>query len=199
MGLFGICWDALKWGFSTNFSHIGRWLLLTLLHIPVICFIPQGTLMKILKGEEPDIVLALKTLLNGFLLFLILFIYGIVPVLLIKMIPGIGWIIGIILAILFCLILIPAEINYARSGRFGKAFAFGEIFGMISNVGWGRYILAFIVMIIFAVLVGIVLGGISFLLTLIPVAGIVLASIFGLLTLIPLICWVFKYWNNVFA
>ncbi|HJJ28607.1 MAG TPA: DUF4013 domain-containing protein [Methanocorpusculum sp.] len=199
MGLFGNCWDALKWGFSTNFSHIGRWLLLTILSIiPIICWFAEGALLKILKGEEPDIAPAGKSFVTGFFLFLIALIYVIVPCL-IMMIPVIGWIIGIILTILVCLIMIPAEINFARSGKFSKAFAFGEIFGMISKLGWGKYILAIIVMIIFAILVSIVLSIIYFILGLIPVVGIILAIIIGILAFIPLLCWEFKYWNDVFA
>ena len=215
MGLFETAFDAVKWGLTTNFRHIGRWLLLTVLSIiPIANILSSGALLKVLTGEEPEIEPAGRTFLNGLLWLVISIIYMIIPVIiaavsLILLLNngasagaalGIaGIIISIILAVIISLIMIPAMIHFARTGKFAKGFAFGEIFGMISNVGRGRYILAFIVMIIFAVLVGIVLGGISFLLTLIPVAGIVLASIFGLLTLIPLICWVFKYWNNVFA
>jgi hypothetical protein len=199
MGLFGTCWNDLKWGFSTNFSHIGRWLILTILSIiPIICWIADGALLKILKGEEPEIAPAGKSFVTGFFLFLIALIYMIVPCL-IMLIPVVGWILGIILTILVCLIMIPAEINYARSGKFGKAFAFGEIFGMIGKLGWGKYILAIIVMIILGLIVGIILGLIGFILGLIPVVGLILTIIISILVFIPLICWELKYWNDVFA
>lgn len=191
MGLFGTAFDALKWGFSVNFKHIGRWLLLTLLSIiPIVFWISDGALMRVLKGEEPDLSPVGKNFVNGFFLFLIALIYAIIPCL-IMLIPVVGQIIGIILLILVCIIMIPAEINFARTGKFGAAFKFGEIFGMISKLGWGKYILAIIVMLIFGIIIGLILG----LITMIPIVGLIVV----ILVSIPLLCFELKYWNDVFA
>ena len=204
MGLFGTAFGAVKWGFGTNFSHIGRWLLLTIFScIPIVNFIADGALMKVLKGEEPDISPAGKSFVTGFFFFLIGLIYAIIPAIIILVLGLISSIaaaiVGIILVILLCLIAIPAEINFVRSGKFGKAFAFGEIFGMISKLGWGKYILAIIVMFIVGFIVSLVIGIIAYVLGLIPVAGWVLALIFEILMLVPLVCFELKYWNDVLA
>lgn len=191
MGLFGTAFNALKWGFSVNFKHIGRWLLLTLLSIiPIVFWISDGALMRVLKGEEPDLSPVGKNFVNGFFLFLIALIYAIIPCL-IMLIPVVGQIIGIILLILVCIIMIPAEINFARTGKFGAAFKFSEIFGMISKLGWGKYILAIIVMLIFVIIISLILG----LITMIPIVGLIVV----ILVSIPLLCFELKYWNDIFA
>ena len=113
MGLFGTAFGAVKWGFGTNFSHIGRWLLLTIFScIPIVNFIADGALMKVLKGEEPDIAPAGKSFVTGFFFFLIGLIYAIIPAIIILVLGLISTvaaaIVGIILVILLCLIAIPA-------------------------------------------------------------------------------------------
>ncbi|HJJ48663.1 MAG TPA: DUF4013 domain-containing protein [Methanocorpusculum sp.] len=214
MGLFGTAFEALKWGFGTNFKHIGRWLLLTILSIiPIINFFADGALLKVLKGEEPTIPPAGKSFVNGLLLFIIALIYMLIPIIIYFVIGGaamlpaitggdvgaaigasvgiIGLVLTVVVMILFALIMIPAEINFARSGKFGKAFAFSEIFAMIKKLGWGKYILAIIVMIIFAIVLGLILG----LIMMIPILGLIIY----ILAFIPLVCFELKYWNDVFA
>ena len=215
MGLFGTAIDSLKWGFSINFKKILRWLLLTvILIIPIVDFIGLGALLKIFKGEEPELSPVGKNFINGLLYFIIQLIYMAIPLIIFFILGGVsmlpmasgndagvavgagiataGVIIALIVTVLlFGLILVPATINFARTGKFGKAFAFGEIFGLIGKLGWGKYILAIIVCIIVSFVVGLVLGIIG----LIPVLGWIVL----ILATVPLYCFGYKYWNEVFA
>lgn len=81
-------------------------------------------------------------------------------------------IIGIILAIILGLIASIAIANMAlNNGEFGAAFRFGEILEQISMIGWGKYIVWYIVMIIVAMIGGVIAG----LLNIIPIIGTVIA------------------------
>jgi len=70
-----------------------------------------------------------------------------------------------------------AIVHMVKRESFGKAFAFGEILGIIREIGWGNYILWLIIMFVCAVIV----GGIGN----IPVIGwllsLIIAPIFGVL------------------
>ena len=207
MGLFETAFDAVKWGLTTNFRHIGRWLLLTVLSIiPIANLLSSGALLKVLTGEEPEIEPAGRTFLNGLLWLVISIIYMIIPVIiaavsLILLLNngasagaalGIaGIIISIILAVIISLIMIPAMIHFARTGKFAKGFAFGEIFAMIKNVGAGRYIVAILVWLIVSFIISFVLG----IICLIPILGWIVLF----LAFVPLMCFEYKYWNDVFA
>ena len=81
-------------------------------------------------------------------------------------------IIGIILAIALGLIASIAIANMAlNNGEFGAAFRFGEILEQISMIGWGKYIVWYIVMIIVAMIGGVIAG----LLNIIPFIGTIIA------------------------
>ena len=56
----------------------------------------------------------------------------------------IGVIVGIVLAVILGLFMIPVQVNFARKQSFGAAFAFGEIFGMIGKLGLAKFILSWI-------------------------------------------------------
>ncbi len=62
--------------------------------------------------------------------------------------------VGIILAIILLIMLGMGMAHMVKTGKFGKAFAFGEIFSIIGSVGWGRYLGWIILLIIISVLVG---------------------------------------------
>jgi hypothetical protein len=78
-----------------------------------------------------------------------------------------GMAISVIVLIITLLILIIAEVRFARTGRFGEAFNFGAILGHIGKIGWGGYLLALIVFVIAII----VLGGILVLFSMIPLIG----------------------------
>jgi hypothetical protein len=47
-----------------------------------------------------------------------------------------------------------------KTGKFGKAFAFGEILGIIPKIGWGKYLAWIILIVIIAAVVGAITGAI---------------------------------------
>jgi len=77
---------------------------------------------------------------------------------------------GIILAIIFLIILGVGMAHMIKTGKFGKAFAFSEIFGIIRGIGWGRYLGWIIVVIIIAAIIGGIAG-------IIPLVGWIVSAI----------------------
>lgn len=70
--------------------------------------------------------------------------------------------IGVVLAFFFLLILSIGMAHMIRTGKFGKAFAFGEIFGIIRGIGWAKYIGWAIIVFIIALLLGGIAGAIPY-------------------------------------
>lgn len=219
MGLFEDAFEAFKWGFIENSKNIGRWVVLTILSIiPIINFFSEGAMLKILKGEEHNLDPAGKSFLTGLLWFIISFIYLLIPliIVLVSCIPAIGGItalmadpsniaagfaaivpviiggfIALIVSILIWVIMTPAMILFVRTGSFGKAFNFKEIFALVKQIGWGQYIIALLVMIVFCVIISFVAGLVSW----IPIIGWLVL----LVAYVPLKCFTYKFWNGVFA
>jgi hypothetical protein len=65
-------------------------------------------------------------------------------------------------------------IRFARTGSMGEAFNFREIAATIGKIGWGRYILALVVLFVAMVVVEIVIT----VLGMIPVLGIIIQLVF---------------------
>ncbi len=86
--------------------------------------------------------------------------------------------------------MLPAEINFARKQSFGAAFKFGEIFGMIGKLGWGKYIFSIILIYIISLIFGFVVG----LVEAIPVLG----AIISFLAIPFAIFFELKYYANLF-
>jgi hypothetical protein len=70
----------------------------------------------------------------------------------------VGLFIALILFIIIALIAYIGIIRMARKDRFGEAFNFSGIFETIGKIGWGRYILALIVLAVVLMVFGIILG-----------------------------------------
>lgn len=70
--------------------------------------------------------------------------------------------VGAILAFLALIVLGAAIAHMIKKGKFGKAFAFGEILDVIRNIGWGKYLAWVILVAIIAVIVGALVGAIPF-------------------------------------
>ena len=70
--------------------------------------------------------------------------------------------VGMILAFLFLLMLGVGMAHMIKTGKFGKAFAFGEIFSIIRGIGWGKYIGWAILVVIIAIVLGAITGAIPF-------------------------------------
>lgn len=84
---------------------------------------------------------------------------------------GLTSLVGFILVLIFGLIAYMGIANMALYDEIGAAFRFSEIFDRISSIGWGKYILWYIVMII----IGIVGGFIAGIVNVIPLVGFVIA------------------------
>ena len=71
--------------------------------------------------------------------------------------------VGVILAFFFLLVLSIGMAHMVRTGKFGKAFAFGEIFGIIRGIGWAKYIGWAVVVFIIALVIGGIAGAVPYL------------------------------------
>ena len=80
--------------------------------------------------------------------------------------------IGVVVAFLMLIVLAAGIAHMIKSGKFGKAFAFGEIFGVLGKIGWGRYLAWVILVAIIAAIVGAVVGAI-------PYVGWLVSAIIG--------------------
>lgn len=189
------CGVAVK---NTIFS-IPRWIALTIFTcIPIINFIASGVFLKIYRKEEPAITEVGKCFIQGLLSTIITLIYSIIPTIIIIIILLCGMnaesmivvLADCLLTLLIGFITAPAIINFARKQSFGGAFRFGEIIGMIGKLGLGRYILAWITVIILCIPVLIVWVVFS----MIPVLGLGLI----LLTFPMMEFFAAKYFDNLF-
>ena len=59
----------------------------------------------------------------------------------------------LILGFLFAIVATMGIMHMLATGRFGKAFAFSEIFGLIGKVGWGNYIVWLLVIYVLGIIV----------------------------------------------
>ncbi len=84
---------------------------------------------------------------------------------------GITGIIGYILALIFGLFAYMALANMALYDEIEAAFRFSEILDKIKMIGWGKYILWYIVMWVIALIIGFITG----LLNVIPIVGTIIA------------------------
>jgi predicted RNA-binding Zn-ribbon protein involved in translation (DUF1610 family) len=92
------------------------------------------------------------------------------PAILIGGMGAVVLLVGIILAVLLLIILGVGLAHMIKTGKFGKAFAFGEILGIIRGIGWGKYF----GWVVITVIIGAILAGIS---SAIPVIGAIISAI----------------------
>ena len=167
--------------------------------------------MKIYRGEKPapEVTDWGTLFIDGIKLFIVGFIYYL-PVIILEVImfvimgaafvtgdpsammagAGLAGLIGlvmILLAIIIAVFLPIAVIRFARTNNFGEAFNFGAILETIGKIGWVSYIIA---MIIGAIVIGIPVGIIYFILMMIalaiPFIGF-LILIVAMLIILPLV------------
>ena len=93
--------------------------------------------------------------------------------------------IGIILMVLLLIILAVGIAHMIKTGKFGKAFAFGEILNIIRGIGWVKYIGWIVVVVIIAFVVSAVSGipHVGWLISVIlqPILGVFVFRSMGLL------------------
>ena len=166
-----------------------RWVLLIIISIiPIVNFIMNGYLIRVLRGIKPAPELEdyVQLFVDG-LLYTIIWIIWMVPAIIVGMLliggsiglamatdpvsnvaaiagMGIGFLITFIVAIIFGLFANIGVVRFARMEKFGEAFAFGEIMEKIGEIGWANYIISLIV-------IGIVVSIIYAVLMIIPFIG----------------------------
>lgn len=179
--------QSFEYAKGTLFGKWVDWLILIVLTIiPVVNFIGIGRYLKIFRGEDPSMDDIGKCFMDGLMVFIIAFVYMIIPAI-ILIIPIIGWIIGFILMIAVALLLIPAIYGFANNGSLGGAFAFKNHLETIKGIGWGEYIIAVIVFMLILFVLSIV--------NIIPVLG----TILWIIALPFALIMAFKYLANVLA
>jgi len=100
----------------------------------------------------------------------------------IALLTGSGlFLLGVLLAIVISVIANMGIANMAHTGKLGAAFRFGEILRIIGSIGWGRYIIWYIVLFVIAMLFSVVgmlvqfipiLGSLAYILVIAPYAFI---------------------------
>jgi hypothetical protein len=80
--------------------------------------------------------------------------------------------VGLLVAFVMLILLAAGIAHMIKTGKFGKAFAFGEILNVIGKIGWGKYIAWLILIVILAIIVGAIAGAI-------PYVGWIIAAIIG--------------------
>jgi hypothetical protein len=150
------------------FSDFGRLIILIVLDIiPIVNWIVVGYAARVLRespGTEapPKLERYGEMFVDGAKVFFASLIYMIIPLLVIfagvgsfiiggfpqsgtfqvlslATVPAVLVLVGVVLAFFFLIILGAGLVHMIKTGKFGKAFAFGEIFAIIRGVGWGKY------------------------------------------------------------
>jgi RNA polymerase subunit RPABC4/transcription elongation factor Spt4 len=175
-------------------------ILIVLSIIPIVEWIVLGYMARVLKespgnGTPPKLENYGQLFVDGAKIFFATLVYMLVPSILIIvggfgtfagltsfqgpmvapafLVGGTGLVlllVGIILAIVLSIILGMGLAHMIKTGKFGKAFAFGEIFGTIRNVGWLKY-LGWIIVTVIISLVLLAIAGV------IPIIGSIIAAI----------------------
>jgi len=175
-------------------------ILIVLSVIPIVEWIVLGYMAKVLKespgtGTPPKLENYSQLFVDGAKIFFATLIYMLIPIILIIVgavgtfagltsiqgsimtravfVGGTGLIIllvGVILAILLSIILGVGLAHMIKTGKFGNAFAFGEIFRIIRGIGWVKYL----GWVIFTAIISFVLLAIS---GAIPIVGSIIAAI----------------------
>lgn len=174
--------DAFQYA-QKLFSDLGRLVILIILSIiPILNFIVIGYAAKVARespesATPPPLTEYASLFIEGLKILIVAIIYMIIPMILIgpsiiglisipmlPQTPGlfvggialITFIAGLILGIFASMLFYMGLMNMIKKNSFGKAFAFGEILGVIGNVGWGMYVLWIIALVVIVSIVGLV-------------------------------------------
>ncbi len=175
-------------------------ILIVLSLIPIVDWVVIGYQARVLKespgaGTPPKLEKFSELFVDGAKVFFATLIYMLIPLILIivggvstfaglmstsgpvlaagLVLGGAGAVIllvGIILMVLLLIFLAVGIAHMIKTGKFGKAFAFGEILKIIRAIGWVKYIGWIIVVVVIAAVVCAVSG-------LIPIVGWVISAI----------------------
>ena len=175
-------------------------ILIVLSLIPIVDWIVIGYQARVLRespgaGTPPKLEKYSELFVDGAKVFFATLIYMVIPLILIivggvstfaglmstsgpvlaagLVLGGAGTVIllvGIILMVLLLIFLAVGIAHMIKTGKFGKAFAFGEILNIIRGIGWVKYIGWIVVVVIIGAVVSAVSG-------LVPIVGWVISAI----------------------
>lgn len=150
------------------------------------CFF-AGIVLQIFARQEISLKQFLRTTGRGALSVLIYLIYGIIPfglsaAVLVAALPdpavsagvagaGLLLIVPVVLLILYGIFVIPAQMQFARTGRFSAAFSFGGIVRMIGQAGWLKVLAGMIVWLAAGIVLSLAVVLIGSLVIIVPVIG----------------------------
>lgn len=178
-------------------KDVGNLLILIVLNIvPIVNFIVLGYFSQVVRHDHDDpprISDFGMLFVEGLKLVIAVLIYAIVPLLVIFLGAGLALLaafthpyryavgpavilslaIGFLLLLVLLFIGMPALALFMRTGDFGKIFAFGEAWELITRLGLLNYIIFYIVLIVFNFLVG-------FVGSLIPWVGTFILGVFSM-------------------
>jgi len=192
MGIGDNLGESFAYAKEALFGKWIRWILLTIISaIPIVNFIMNGYMIRVMRGVKPAPELEdyVQLFIDGLLYTIIGFIW-MIPAFIVGMlliggsvfalasVPGtanaaglagigMGFFITVIIAIICGLFAAIGIVRFARTEKAGEAFAFGEIRDTIGKIGWASYIIALIVL-------GIVIFTLTFILLAIPFIGWIL-------------------------
>lgn len=175
---------------------VGKWMKWILLLVATILLsLPlMGYSLKILRGEKPapEVDGWVTLFIDGIKYLIICVIYAIPLIIILALLMApvlvaamsgdtnaamasigaflIGLVIFVIVAIFIGLFEFIGIVRFARTGSMGEAFNFSAILETIGRIGWGTYIIALIIM-------GIIIGIIEVICSMIPVVGMLLLFI----------------------
>jgi hypothetical protein len=167
-----------------------RWVMLII--ATIILGIPlMGYMLKVLRGTKPaPEVDDWGTLFVDGIKYIIVAIIYAIPIIIVEvlvmgaawmtMMSGdvaamtgaiagmlVGFLIILILAIIIALFEVIGMVRFARTGSIGEAFNFNAILATIGKIGWVPYIIALIVFLVVAFVIGIIIT----ILMMIPILG----------------------------
>ncbi|HJJ28219.1 MAG TPA: DUF4013 domain-containing protein [Methanocorpusculum sp.] len=168
-------------------------IILLVLSIFVWIFL-TGIYVKPLRGEKADFKNPGKSFVQGILFSVIYLVWTIIPLILAALLLyggivsgsmlssahdhisynialGVGWVFAAAVYLLFCIIWIPAEVNFAKSGRFRDAFTFAKYLEQIQAAGTAKFLLGLLLLVVLEAAMLCTLICTGGLLSLIPVAG----------------------------
>ena len=193
----------------------------------LINFFIYGTIVKIL-GKKEKVFSLFGNVGRGFQLVVISLIYQIITIIVIviacalgaaatigldkiagSITPDAAWgviagfgiwaVIILILSIFFSIFMMPAIVNFARQGKFGAAFHFGEIFAMIGEAKWYKILLGIIAQVIAIIILMVIIGLIAGALMLIPgPAGGIISAVVGLILTAGVLLFSAAFWAAMF-
>lgn len=192
MGITDMLKDSYEYTKEALIPNWGRWIaLMVCTIIPIVNFIAIGYGVRVMKSEPevPTLDGIGKLFIDGLLLFIISIVY-VLPAIVVGLIfvvgsieaivrgsftgfiagAGFGIILMIILALIFGMLSVMASVRFAREGRFGAAFEFGEVIRAVKSYGWLNLFVALLAMWIIICLIIVILQ-------MIPIVGWILLFI----------------------